>query len=155
MWSAFFKDHVLTAVDDSQVFRIDKAIDFFVYDGSVFILDKTFFERAMNFKAGMEKARDVVLKDLDTRSLVTDTAVIRKAIGENTNLLRKLATVKKNGHYQKPGFIKKCKAAQKKRKWPITFDGDKLPTQQQARHLPRQGWLAGRQIVEGSVREGQ
>ena len=60
------------------------------------------------------------------RSLVTNTTVIRKGIGENTILLRKLATVHKNGHYQKPDFIKKCKAAQRKRKWPITFDGDKI-----------------------------
>lgn len=62
--SVLFKDRMLLDFEDAEIFRLDKQIDFFAYEGLVFILDKKKFEMAMNFRAGMEKNRDAVLDDI-------------------------------------------------------------------------------------------
>lgn len=124
--SAMFKNHMLLDFENADIFRLDKKIDFFAYDGLIFILDKKKFELAMNFRAGMEKSRDAVLADLETLGVVDGVASIRTKVGTRLSFLRRMAMINKNGYYKKADFLARLKAVCGERKWPITFVGDKI-----------------------------
>ncbi len=121
-----FQNRMLLDYEDADIFRLDKQIDFFAYDGLVFILDKKKFEMAMNFRAGMEKSRDAVLTDLIDLGVVNEIETIRAKVGTRLSLLRRMAMINKNGYYRKADFLARLKTVCTERKWPITFEGDRI-----------------------------
>jgi hypothetical protein len=121
-----FQNRMLLDYEDADIFRLDKQIDFFSYDGLVFILDKKKFEMAMNFRAGMEKSRDAVLGDLKNLGVVNEIEIIRVRVGTRLSLLRRMAMISKNGYYKKTDFIVRLKAVCTERKWPVAFEGDRI-----------------------------
>ncbi|HEY3319885.1 MAG TPA: Kiwa anti-phage protein KwaB-like domain-containing protein [Planctomycetota bacterium] len=126
--NAVFRDHILMDVAEDQIFKLEKKIDFFAYDGLVFVLDKKKFEAAMNFRAGMERSRDDLLRELHSSGLIDDVEVIRSATGVRLNFLRRMAMIKKNGYYKQPDFMANLKLVCTAQGWPVTFDGDKIIT---------------------------
>lgn len=124
--SALFKNRMLLDFEEGDVFRLDKRIDFFAYDTLVFILNKKQFETAMNFRAGMERNRDKLLDDFQRIGLVSDVDLIRTNVGNRLGFLRRMSMIKKNGYYNRPGFINKLKVVCRDRGWAISFEGEKI-----------------------------
>lgn len=124
--SMMFQNRMLLDFEGADIFRLDKQIDFFAFEGLVFILDKKKFEMAMNFRAGMEKSRDAVLDDLKTLGVVDEVETIRAKVGTRLSLLRRMAMINKNGYYKKAGFLIRLKTVCVERGWPVTFEGDKI-----------------------------
>jgi hypothetical protein len=100
-----FENKKLTDLDDRKVFTIDTNIDFFAYEGTVFITNKREFESAMNFRAGMERNRDSVLAEIASLKILSDIEVIRKAVGVNMHMLRKVSAIQKSGYYKDTAFV--------------------------------------------------
>ena len=124
--SALFQNHMLLDYEEAQVFKLEKKIDCFAYDGALFILDKKKFEAALNFRVGMEKNRDVLLGELGTMGLVTSPDLIRDAVGNRLSLLRRLSMIKKNAYYRQPEFVERMKEVCSAKGWEIQFDGSKI-----------------------------
>lgn len=100
-----FRDKQLVDLEDKQVFTLDTRIDFFAFGGTLFIVNKRDFESAMNFRAGMEQNRDAVLEEFSSLKVLSDIEPIRKAVGANLHLLRKISEIQKNGYYKDKKFL--------------------------------------------------
>ena len=116
-----FKNRILLDLDEEPVFRADGKIDFIAFEGSVFILDKNNFEKAINFREGMERHRDEILAEFKEIDLVSDIEVIKKVVGNNLHKLRKLASVKNSGYYKLPWYIERLKQINDKSGWGVNI----------------------------------
>ena len=100
-----FEDKKLIDLEEKKVFALDTHIDFFVYDGTTFITNKKEFESVMNFRSGMEKNRDAVLTEFAALKMFSDVEPIRKLVGANLHLLRKVSAIQKSGYYKDKTFV--------------------------------------------------
>ena len=89
----FFENHKLIDVEDKQVFMIDPRFDFFVFDGTTFIVSKAAFETAMNFREGVKEKAKGLLDEFSSMHFLSDVAPIRAYVGENLRHLKKLASI--------------------------------------------------------------
>src|ERR1051325_1641709 len=124
--SAVFKDHTLLDYEDESIFKLDKAIDCFSYDGILFILDKRKLEAALNLRSGMENNLQGLLSEFDDLGLVTDVEVIRAKVGNRLSLLRRISMIKNSGYYRLPDFMQKVQSLCTEKGWDIKFDGKKI-----------------------------
>ena len=86
-----FQNNMLVSLDEQQVFRIDGKIDFFAYEATLFIVDKKNFETALNFREGMERNRDEIVKEFSNLGLFEDADAVSKLVGNNLHRLRRLS----------------------------------------------------------------
>lgn len=100
-----FENKKLVDLEGKQVFTLDTHIDFFAYDGTTFIANKKEFESVLNFRNGMEKNRDAILDEFVTLKVVVDVEVIRRVVGGNLHLLRKMSSIQKSGYYKDKIFL--------------------------------------------------
>jgi hypothetical protein len=128
--NSFFESGVLVDLDDRQVFRIDRKVDFFAHENTIFILDKRQFEVGLNFREGMERHRDEVLQEFDDLCLFSDVDIFRAVIQDNTRLLRRIASVRKNGYYKNPTFVKQLQARAVELRWPIEIIDSRIVVNQ-------------------------
>lgn len=121
-----FRDEVLIDVSDQPVFKIDAKLDFLSVDETVFVLDKTNFESALNYRVAMETHRDAVVDDLAALNLFTDVRPIRNAVGNNIRLLRKIASVHQRGYYRDPAFMNRLRELNDEEKWGLIIVDDQI-----------------------------
>ena len=119
-----YQNNMLVSLDEQQIFRIDGRIDFFAYESVLFIADKKNFERALNFREGMEKNRDEIVKDFSKLGLFQDANTISTLVGNNIPRLRRLSQVKKAGYYQDTNFLEKLKEVNEEDGWGIQYSQD-------------------------------
>jgi len=124
--SFIFRNHLLVDLGDEQVFTIDKRIDFFAYRTTAFITNKKAFETALNFRKGMEKNRDDVLREFLSLGLFKTVEPIRKAVGSNLHFLRKVSAIQTSGYYKDGGFMEKLINVNKNENWGLTIEGDQI-----------------------------
>jgi hypothetical protein len=123
--NAIFSNNVLIDLDQKEVFQIDSKVDFFSYDGFLFIADKKSFENALNFRAGMEKNRDAIVKEFATLNIFTDAAAVGKLVGDNVIRLRKLSQVQKSGYFRDAQYRSSLHRINKSDKWGLKYDSKK------------------------------
>lgn len=123
--NAIFSNNVLIDLDQNEVFQIDSKIDFFSYDGFIFITDKKSFENALNFRAGMEKNRDAIVKEFAALNLFTDAAAVGKLVGDNVIRLRKLSQVQKSGYFRDAKYRSSLHKINKSDNWGLKYDSQK------------------------------
>ena len=125
--SMIFQDNMLVDLDQQDIFRIDGIVDFYAYDGFIFVLNKKTFESALNFRASMEYNRDEFVTELQTLDVFDDTDSLRTLVGNNVRRLRKLSQVKNAGYYRDQKYMENLKNIAEKRNWNLEYDGhDKL-----------------------------
>lgn len=124
--ATFFTNHRLIDVDDEQVFLIDPRFDFFVFEGVTFIASKRDFENSMNFREGMKTHGSELLDELKTMSFLSDVAPIQEYVGDNLHHLRKLASIKKAGYYQQPGYLDRLMQVCQEEGWELKIAGGKI-----------------------------
>lgn len=120
--STLFIDKQLTDVEDEKIFTLDTHIDFFTYEGTTFITNKKEFESALNFRDGMEKNRDVVLNEFVVLKVFSDVEPIRKSVGTNLHLLRKISSIQKSGYYKNPQYLIDLIKVNKEKNWGLTVE---------------------------------
>lgn len=116
-----FEDKKLVDLEDKKIFAIDTHIDFFAYDGTTFITNKKEFESALNFREGMEKNRDVILAEFVELKVFSDIEPIRKTVGSNLHLLRKMSSIQKSAYYKDKKFLKELHERNKEKGWNLTI----------------------------------
>ena len=119
-----YQNNMLVSLDDQQIFRIDGRIDFFAYESALFIVDKKSFETALNFRKGMEKNRDEIVKEFSKLGLFQDANTISKLVGNNLPRLRRLSQVKKASYYQDVNFLERLKDINEEDGWGIQYSQD-------------------------------
>jgi len=124
--SFIFENQILKDLEEEQVFTIDTNIDFFVYDGTVFITNKREFESALNFRKGMEDNRDNVLDEFLSLGLFNNVEPIRKIVGSNLHYLRKISAVQKSAYYKDKTFLKNLIEVNIEAKWGLVIEDNKL-----------------------------
>ena len=122
--SLIWKDQILMDVSEDKLFKIDTKIDFFSFDGLLFIADKKNFETALNFRLGMEKARDAIIEEFKQQKTVADVATFADLIGNNVRWLRKLSQVKKAGYYRDPKYLAGLRDINQKESWGLRYNND-------------------------------
>lgn len=131
----FFENHKLIDVEDKQVFMIDPRFDFFVFDGTTFIVSKAAFETAMNFREGMKEKGKELLDAFKGMDFLSDVEPIRAYVGENLRHLRKLAAIKNAGYYSQPDYMNKLVKVVKAEKWNLKIIGGKIIVEEETMEL--------------------
>jgi hypothetical protein len=90
----------------------------------IFIADKKNFEAALNFREGMEKNRDEIVKEFKQANLFVDADEISNMVGNNIKRLRKLSQVKKAGYYKEKNFLQNLKQVNEDENWGIQYSDD-------------------------------
>ncbi|MBO6573187.1 MAG: DUF4868 domain-containing protein [Balneola sp.] len=124
--TTIFRDHKFEDLEEEEVFRISKNLDFYYFENELFILNKKNFETGLNFREGMERKRDETLSDFEDLNVVTDTGKIREFIGDNMTYLRKISTINKNGYYKHPNFLVELERVSTAEGWGVEFDNGTL-----------------------------
>lgn len=122
--SMIFKDNMLVDLDQQDIFRIDGIVDFYAYDGFIFVLNRKAFESALNFRVSMEHNRDEIVTELQTLDVFENTDCLKALVGNNVRRLRKLSQVKNAGYYRNQLYMKNLKKIAEKRGWNLEYDGD-------------------------------
>ncbi|MFD1122029.1 Kiwa anti-phage protein KwaB-like domain-containing protein [Methylophilus flavus] len=117
-----FKDQELKDLDEKEIFTIDTQVDFFTYDGTTFIANKKEFESTLNFRAGMEKNRDVVLQEFVDLKIFSDAALLKEHIGANLNYLRKVSSIQKSGYYKDAKFMEELVKVNQLKNWGLQVE---------------------------------
>jgi hypothetical protein len=117
-----FKDQELKDLDEKEIFTIDTQVDFFTYDGTTFIANKKEFESTLNFRAGMEKNRDVVLKEFVDLNIFNDASLLKEHIGANLNYLRKVSSIQKSGYYKDAKFMEELVKVNQLKNWGLQVE---------------------------------
>ena len=131
----FFENHRLIDVEDKQVFMIDPRFDFFVFDGTTFIISKAAFETAMNFREGIKDKGNELLVAFEAMAFLSDVEPIRAYVGENLRHLRKLAAIKNAGYYSQPDYMAKLAQVVKKEKWDLKIENGKITVEERTIEL--------------------
>lgn len=117
-----FKDQELKDLDEKEIFTIDTQVDFFTYDGTTFITNKKEFESTLNFRAGMEKNRDVVLQEFVDLNIFSDATLLKEHIGANLNYLRKVSSIQKSGYYKDAKFMEELVKVNQSKNWGLQVE---------------------------------
>jgi hypothetical protein len=117
-----FKDQELKDLDEKEIFTIDTQVDFFTYDGTTFIANKKEFESTLNFRAGMEKNRDVVLQEFVDLNIFNDASLLKEHIGVNLNYLRKVSSIQKSGYYKDAKFMEELVKVNQLKNWGLQVE---------------------------------
>lgn len=115
---------MLMDLEQKEIFRIDGKVDFFSFNGCIFIANKKNFETALNFREGMERNRDEIVNDFKDLKIFADADEISRLVGDNVKRLRKLSQVKKAGYYKEIGFMKNLKRVNEEENWGIQYSED-------------------------------
>lgn len=100
-----FQNKMLVDMGEKEMFTIDTRLDCFVYEGIVFIVNKSEFEQALNFREGMINHRDVILGEFRELKLFRDCGPIGAKVGTDLTMLRRLATIRNLAYYRDPHFM--------------------------------------------------
>jgi hypothetical protein len=119
-----FDNNMLIDIEQKEIFRIDGKVDFFSFNDVIFIADKKNFEAALNFREGMKKNRDEIVKEFKQTNLFVDADEISNLVGNNIKRLRKLSQVKKAGYYKKQHFLQSLKQVNEDENWGIQYSDD-------------------------------
>lgn len=119
-----FDGNMLVDLEQKEIFRIDGKVDFFSFNGMIFIADKKNFETALNFREGMERNRDAIVKEFKETDLFVDADEISTLVGNNIKRLRKLSQVKKSAYYKEQDFLRGLKQVNEFEKWGIQYSED-------------------------------
>lgn len=117
-----FKDQELKDLDQQEIFTIDTQVDFFSYEGTTFIANKKEFESTLNFRAGMEKNRDVVLQEFVDLNIFSDASLLKEHIGANLNYLRKVSSIQKSGYYKDAKFLEELVKVNAQKGWGLVIE---------------------------------
>lgn len=117
-----FKDKELKDLDEKEIFTIDTQVDFFTYQGTTFIANKKEFESTLNFRAGMEKNRDVVLQEFVDLKIFSDASLLKEHIGANLNYLRKVSSIQKSGYYKDAKFFEELIKVNAQKGWGLVVE---------------------------------
>lgn len=119
-----FTNNMLVDLEQQEIFRIDGKVDFFAFNGAIFIADKKNFETVLNFREGMERNRDQIVEDFKTTGLFVDADEVSRLVGDNIRRLRKLSQVKKAGYFTDPSFLSNLKRVSDDEAWGIQYSED-------------------------------
>ncbi|MCY1636392.1 Kiwa anti-phage protein KwaB-like domain-containing protein [Marinifilum sp. D737] len=119
-----FSDNMLVDLEQQNIFKIDNQVDFFSFNGTIFIANKRNFESALNFRNGMEKNRDEIIEEFKTKNLFVNADEIKKLIGDSLPRLRKLSQVKKAGYYLDQDFLTGLQMVSEDEEWDISYSED-------------------------------
>jgi len=119
-----FDNNMLVDIEQKEIFRIDGKVDFFSFNDIIFIADKKNFETALNFREGMERNRDEIVKEFKETNLFVNADEISNLVGNNIKRLRKLSQVKKSGYYKKQHFLQSLKQVNEAENWGIQYSED-------------------------------
>lgn len=119
-----FDNNMLVDIEQKEIFRIDGKVDFFSFNGVIFIADKKNFETALNFREGMERNRDEIVEEFKETNLFVDADEISNLVGNNIKRLRKLSQVKKSGYYKEQHFLQSLKQVNETESWGIQYSED-------------------------------
>ncbi len=119
-----FNNNMLVDIEQEDILRIDGKVDFFSFDGIIFISDKKNFETAMNFREGMERNRDEIVQEFTEQNLFVDANEITNLVGNNIHRLRKLSQVKKSGYYRQQDFLRNLQIVNEQENWGIEYSDE-------------------------------
>lgn len=149
--NALLRDKVLVTIEEENVFRFEQRIDFFSSGKYVFVIEKTNFESALHFRAGMERKRDSLLENLEGTNLYSGLDNLQNLSTSHVRWLKKLAGAFGHGKCADPQWIEKMLKCCEEHGWDITkVDGKVLITANNCERILR---LMNYDLLESPVDE--
>ncbi len=122
--SMIFRDNMLVDLDQQDIFRIDGVVDFYAYDGLIFVLNKKTFEAALNFRVSLEHKRDQIVAELQGLEVFEDIDSLRDLVGDNMRKLRKLSQIENAGYYRRKDYMQRLKRVSAAKGWGLQYDSN-------------------------------
>ncbi|MER0240374.1 Kiwa anti-phage protein KwaB-like domain-containing protein [Fulvimarina sp. MAC8] len=104
--SVIFKENELT-LDEKPRFEIAKTIDFFIYDGTVFVRRKAGFETILIYKEAHQEDFRHLQAEPAFQGVFVDLAPLVAHVGVNKLLLRRVSAIKQKAHYRDADFMRR------------------------------------------------
>lgn len=119
----FYKDEKLT-LDERTPFEIERSVDLFILNETVFLRNKMRSESVLKYKqAHLEDFRDLQAES-EFSAIFSDLTALIAYIGENKMQLRRAAAIRQKGHYKDDGFITRLRSEYSSQKLNIKFDDE-------------------------------
>ncbi|MDE3066758.1 MAG: DUF4868 domain-containing protein [Verrucomicrobiota bacterium] len=135
LFSAIWQNLELKEADEQEIFRLSRTIDSFHYQGWNFILDKKNFETGLNFRLGMTRHAEELVKQLQASNAIANPHTLLKGHENNLRRLRSLAQIMKNPRFKDPKWITRVKELNTKHGWKLQFQGDAILVNDENLHL--------------------
>ena len=131
-----FEDEELD-VDRRPAFSLEPFFDFFVFDGDVFVSNKSRFESVLAYRAGHEEAFHELVGEPEFGAIFSDVTAITEYVGTNKIQLRRAIAISEKGHYKDPAFMGNLRAQCAAMGLGIGFDDDGriVPTPESCRDI--------------------
>ncbi|MGE4592480.1 MULTISPECIES: Kiwa anti-phage protein KwaB-like domain-containing protein [Alcaligenes] len=113
----------LELVEDRS-FTIAKSFDFFVIDNEVFIINKSSFERLMNYRVEYLNSFSSLQSDAAFSGCFVNIQPVIDYVGTNVMQLRRMAVIQQRANYANRGYMDRLREANNEEGWQIEFDPD-------------------------------
>jgi hypothetical protein len=134
--TAVFADNILT-LDERPRFSISNAVDFFVVDADVLVLNKGNFESLLNYREAHVEDFGVLQEEQAFIDIFTALPELVAYVGTNKLQLRRASAIKTMGHYRNADFMDRLRREAAGLHLNITFDdaGRIVPTPNSCRDI--------------------
>lgn len=113
----------LELVEDRS-FTIAKSFDFFVIDNEVFIINKSSFERLMNYRIEYLNSFASLQRDTTFSECFVNIQPVIDHVGTNVMQLRRMAVIQQRANYANRDYMDRLREANSDEGWQIEFDPD-------------------------------
>jgi len=126
---ALFRDETLT-LEPAPAFSLSTYVDFFIFDGTIYMLDKGHFESVLSYRQAHANQFIALQAEPAFNAIFTDMAPLVAYIGTNKIQLRRACAIELKGHYRDNDFMLRLRQRFLQLRLNIIFDanGKIVPT---------------------------
>lgn len=123
-------DNAGLTLDEQPAFSLSQYLDFFVFEGNIFVMNKGNFESVLHYRAAHEEDFAELRAEPNFASLFSDMAAIEAYVGTNKIHLRRASAIRQKAHYLDNNFMQRLRAGYAQVGLNIEFDetGKIVPT---------------------------
>jgi hypothetical protein len=118
-----FREQILV-LETAPAFALSAYVDFFIFDGVIYMLDKGRFESVLSYRqAHLNQFQNLQNEDA-FKAIFSDLAPLVAFIGTNKIQLRRACAIETKAHYRDPAFMDRLRARFDQYRLNIVFDED-------------------------------
>jgi hypothetical protein len=122
---ALFQDETL-ALEPAPAFSLSAFVDFFIFDGMIYMLDKGRFESVLSYRQAHANQFLTLQAEPAFSLIFSDMAPLVAFIGANKIQLRRACAIETKGHYRNNAFMQRLRQRFQQFHLNIVFDANGL-----------------------------
>lgn len=97
------------SLDQKPAFSLSSYVDFFIFQGEIFVLEKSKFESVLHYRAAHEDDFVTLQAQPEFSGLFSDLGPIVAYVGTNKIQLRRASAIRQKAHFADAGFMQRLK----------------------------------------------